>query len=235
MSAQAVILSPHFDDAVLSAWSVLRREGPAIVVNVFAGVPAPGSPPPWDRLTGATDAAERMRQRKAEDRDALAHAGRESIDLPFLDLHYRSAPLDGEALVAAIAAAAPDASELWAPAGIGGHSDHLAVRAAALALARGGPPLRLYADLPYAARWGWPEWVTGRRGPRGLDVDAWMRAFLPEGTALPGQAHVLSRREARRKLRAIRAYRTQWVALAAEDSLRRGSTTRYEASFAAPR
>jgi hypothetical protein len=61
-----------------------------------------------------------------------------------------------------------------------------------------------------------------------------MRAFLPEGVAVPGRAHALTRLEARRKLRAIRAYRTQWAALRSETSMRRGSTTRYEASFAVP-
>jgi LmbE family N-acetylglucosaminyl deacetylase len=236
VSAPVVVLSPHIDDAVLSTWSVLRRPGPVLVVNVCAGDPAAGAaPPPWDRLTGARDGAARMRERRAEDREALGLAGREPIDLPFLDRHYRSGePLDVDAIAEAIAAAAPEASELWAPGGIGAHSDHVAVRDAALRLARGGPPLWLYADLPYAARRGWPEWVTGRRPPRGLDIDAWMEAFLPEGTTLPGRAHVLSRREARRKLRAIRAYRTQWVPFAAEDSMRRGASTRYEASFAAP-
>jgi LmbE family N-acetylglucosaminyl deacetylase len=229
-----VVLSPHLDDAVLSAWSVLRRDVAAIVVNLCAGDPPPGAVPPWDLLTRATDAAERMRERRAEDRAALGEVGRESVDLPFLDNHYRSGPLDPEAVLAALRDAVPEARELWAPAAIGGHPDHLAARDAALELGRGGPPLRLYADLPYAARRGWPEWVTGRRPRHGLDLDAWLRAYLPAGATYPGDAVRLSRSEARRKLRALRAYRSQWSVFAHDDWMRRGATTRYEVSFAAP-
>jgi LmbE family N-acetylglucosaminyl deacetylase len=227
------LLSPHLDDAVLSAWSVLRRPGEVRVVNVCAGVPPPGPPPRWDLLTGATDPSERMRERLAEDRTALARAGREGVNLDFLDEHYRTGPLDPDVLLGALDDAVGGADELWAPAGIGGHSDHVQVREAALALrAAGGPPVTLYAELPYVTRHGWPEWVSGRRVGGHLALDAWTRGFLPEGTPVPGDRHVLPRLEARRKLRAVRDYRTQWRAL---DSPGRSVThrrvIRYEASF----
>jgi LmbE family N-acetylglucosaminyl deacetylase len=231
------VLSPHPDDAVLSAWSVLRRPGPVRVVNVCAGVPPPGPPPRWDGLTGARDAAERMRERLAEDRAALARAGREAVYLDFLDHQYRApGPIEPTALSSALSGAVGGSTELWAPAGIGGHPDHVQVREAALALrADGGPAVRLYAELPYAVRWGWPEWVSGRRAVEGLDVDAWLTAFLPEGTPA-GERHVLSRAEARRKLHALRDYRTQWAALDASThgGMRRRGVIRYEASYPAP-
>ena len=51
--------------------------------------------------------------------------------------------------------------------------DHVAVRDAALAVTRSpGLPLRLFADLPYAAAFGWPSPVTGARRTRG---SAWPR------------------------------------------------------------
>ena len=231
-AAPTVVLSPHLDDAVLSTWSVLRREGDLQVVDVCAGVRPPGPPPAWDRLTGARDTAERMRERLAEDRVALAHAGRDATHLDFLDAQYRSGPLDQDALLAELNEAAPEASELWAPAGIGAHPDHIQVREAALAIRRdGGPPLRLYAELPYATRQGWPEWITGRRARHDLDVDAWLRAYLPEGTPVPGEPHVLSRAEARRKLRALHDYRTQWPALDANGKVSDRRIIRYEVSF----
>ena len=37
-----VVLSPHLDDAVLSCWHVLGREGDVRVVNVFTGSPEDG-------------------------------------------------------------------------------------------------------------------------------------------------------------------------------------------------
>jgi LmbE family N-acetylglucosaminyl deacetylase len=234
-SAPPVVLSPHLDDAVLSTWSVLRRPGPVQVVNVCAAVPPAGPAPPWDRLTGARDAAERMRERLAEDRVALAGAGREAVYLEFLDAHYRADPIDPDALLRALADAVPAASELWAPAGIGAHPDHLQVREAALALSRaGGPPVTLYAELPYAARNGWPEWVTRRPARDGLDLDEWLRARLPKGTPVPGERHVLPRAEVRRKLRALRDYGTQWAALNAGRAVSHRRIIRYEASFAGP-
>jgi LmbE family N-acetylglucosaminyl deacetylase len=236
LAVSVAVLSPHLDDAVLSTWSVLRRSGPVRVVNVCAGVPPPGPPPRWDGLTGARDAAERMRERLAEDRAALARAGREAVNLDFLDHHYRAGPIDPTALSSALSGAVAGSTELWAPAGIGAHPDHVQVREAALALrADGGPAVRLYAELPYSVRWGWAEWVSGRGPVGGLDVDAWLTGFLPEGTPA-GERHVLSRAEARRKLRALRDYGTQWAALdaSAHGGMRRRAVIRYEASYPAP-
>jgi LmbE family N-acetylglucosaminyl deacetylase len=203
------VLSPHLDDAVLSAWSVLRRPGPVTVVNVCAGVPPPGPPARWDRFTGARDAAERMRERLAEDRVALARAGREAVQLNFMDNQYRAGPIDAAALEQAIADAIGDAAELWAPAGVGAHPDHVQVREAALALrGEGGPPVRLYADVPYVLRSGWPE---------------------------GSEPHVLSRVEVWRKLRALRDYRTQWPGFVTwtDGAIRRSRVMRREASYAA--
>ena len=229
----AAVLSPHLDDAVLSAWSVLRRAGDVRVVNVCTGVPPPGPPPSWDLRTGATDRRERMGERLAEDSEALAHAGREPTGLGFLDAHYRTQALDPDALAQAIADAVPLASQLWAPAAIGGHMDHVQVRQAAFELAgRGGPPIRLYADLPYAVRIGWPEWVDGGPHANGLHRDFWWNSDLPADGPLPAAAHELPSREIDRKLRALEAYRTQWRGLVRSfPLLARRQTLRYEVSF----
>jgi hypothetical protein len=74
--------------------------------------------------------------------------------------------------------------------------------------------------------------VTGRRAPAGLDHDAWWAAFLPDDETLPRSRHLLPRREARRKLLALEAYRTQWIALdGAHRLLSRREVIRYEVSF----
>src|SRR6516164_1263685 len=95
-----VILSPHFDDAVLSCWQVLEAGGDVTVVNVFTASPPAGRPVPWwDRLTGARDSIARMAERRAEDRAALALAGCESLSLGLLDDQYRTAEIaTGEVL-----------------------------------------------------------------------------------------------------------------------------------------
>lgn len=204
------VLSPHLDDAVLSAWSALRGESPATVVNVCTGLPPASAVAPWDALTGATDSRARMRERIAEDRAALAIAGVEARSLGFVDAHYRSEPLDAGDLQAAIAAAVDGAAELWAPAGIGGHVDHVQVRDAARSL---GIPWRLYAELPYAVKFGWPAWVTGEPEDPHLTVDADWRQWLPRDVELEPAVHRLSPAEAELKLRAMRTYATQYAGL----------------------
>ncbi|MGH2855333.1 MAG: hypothetical protein ACRDLF_14200, partial [Solirubrobacteraceae bacterium] len=53
--APELVLSPHWDDAVLDCWSLLSSDREVHVVNLFAGVPAPGRLGPWDAITGAED------------------------------------------------------------------------------------------------------------------------------------------------------------------------------------
>ena len=82
------IVSPHFDDAVLSCWTVLSSGGQVEVVNVFAGTPSGDAPPGWwDQALGTPAAA--IRTMAEEDRRALARAGRASRNLDFLDAQYR--------------------------------------------------------------------------------------------------------------------------------------------------
>jgi LmbE family N-acetylglucosaminyl deacetylase len=204
------VLSPHLDDAVLSAWSALRGPGEVRVVNVCSGLPANGELSPWDRLTGAADSHARMLERLAEDRLALARAGREATGLDFPEAQYRHGPLDPTALRNALAETLRDVVQVWAPAGIGGHEDHVQIRDAALTLALNGDvELKLYADLPYAVKFGWPGWVSGQADDPHLVVGEWWRRFLPAGLELAPERHSLSAEDARHKLHALEAYRTQ--------------------------
>ena len=207
----AAVLSPHLDDAVLSAWSALRSDDDVVVVNVFDGVPAAGTLGRWDRVTGATDSSERMHERLQEDRRALELAGCRAVSLGLLEVEYRAGPPDPDELVRALARATGDAEVIWAPAGIGGHADHILVRDWALAEVMRGRALRLYADLPYAARHGWPAWVVGDDPyPYFSHEAAWERFMPGDGVVLAPDAHRLSEREAELKLRAIREYTTQF-------------------------
>jgi LmbE family N-acetylglucosaminyl deacetylase len=216
--APVVVLSPHLDDAALSAWSVLRGPGDVTVVNVFAGIPAPGTPPRWDRIVGATDSQALVRARLAEDRDALAMAGRRPVNLDLLDAQYRGEEPAPSEIASAITAAVQRASALYAPAGIGGHRDHELVRDLAFELCtQHGIPLTLYADLPYAARFGWPAWVTGDEPDDALDPEVdWeiaLAAVPVERDWLVPSVVVLDPTEAEAKLRVLTAYRTQFPAL----------------------
>jgi hypothetical protein len=213
-----VILSPHFDDAVLSCWQVLEAGEDLAVVNIFTASPAAGRPIPWwDRLTGASDSIARMAERRAEDRAALALAGREAISLGLLDDQYRAADMEAPAVLERLRGALAHRSTLYAPAAVDEHRDHVLVRDAALSLAGEGWPLVLYADLPHAITSGWPSWVTGERKRRGADPDAlWDQALAAAGLAvqrLGARVRPLEPAVRARKLAAVDCYRTQREAL----------------------
>ncbi|MFL5870749.1 MAG: PIG-L deacetylase family protein [Solirubrobacterales bacterium] len=210
-----LILSPHQDDAALSLWHVLRSDGTVTVINVFAGEPSTTELGWWDATTGATDPQTRARERRDEDRAALALAGRHPTDLEFLDLQYRAAEQPLQPIVEAIAASVGPDTSVLAPAGLGGHLDHALVRDAALALAERGLRVALYADVPHAARDGWPLWVTNGGGGH-PPSDAWREDMAGSGIdlgELEPRVHALDADEATRKLAALAEYRTQLPAL----------------------
>jgi hypothetical protein len=213
-----VILSPHFDDAVLSCWRVLEADGEVTVVNVFTASPPSGRPSAWwDRLTGARDSIARMAERRAEDEAALALAGCEAVSLGLLDDQYRTADIPGGVVRERVRAALAPASTLYAPAAMDEHRDHVLVRDAALSLGAEGWRLLLYADLPHAIPHGWPSWVTGVQERPGSDPAAmWDRALGAAGLArerLPACVRPLEPAARARKLAAVDCYRTQREAL----------------------
>jgi LmbE family N-acetylglucosaminyl deacetylase len=215
--APELVLSPHWDDAVLDCWGLLTSAGELNVVNVFAAGPAPGRLTVWDATTGAEDSAERARERLAEDAGALALAGRKPLNLPFLDAQYRDGAPALDQLDLALTATVLSASRVHVPAGLGGHADHLLARRYGRLLLRAGLPVSLYADLPYCILHGWPHWVDGREAEPNRNVDAFWLSFLqgvPEMPALRS-AHVerLDDRAAAAKLEAMQRYRTQFPCL----------------------
>jgi LmbE family N-acetylglucosaminyl deacetylase len=219
MSPDTVILSPHFDDAVLSCWDVLRSAGEVLVVNVFAGEPPAGTLGWWDRLAGASDSAAAVRTRVEEDRQALALAGRTAVNLPFLDGQYRQSDQAPGEIVEALCGVLTADARIYAPAGLGDqHRDHIALRAAALALRAEGANVVLYADLPHATISGWPNWVLANGSSQGRDLanEQWTAQLRTTGLPvermvravhrLPGDDHA-------GKLEAVRAYRSQTAPL----------------------
>jgi LmbE family N-acetylglucosaminyl deacetylase len=239
--SQVAVLSPHLDDAVLSLWHVLSGPGSVAVVNVFDAVPD-GSDEVggwWDALTRADSAVTRAGERHAEDRLALAVAGRESLDLGFVDGQYGVGQEAPEALAIAIDHAVPAPASLLAPAALSSHRDHRSVLAAALVLRERGRLVGLYADLPHATRYGWPAWVTGGRPEPLLDPTAFWESELSASglslATLQPNVHRLDEAAHASKLEAVNAYRTQLPALeAAFGLLSRPDVLRYEIVWRLP-
>jgi LmbE family N-acetylglucosaminyl deacetylase len=198
-----LVVSTHFDDAALSLAHVLQREGErATVVTICAG-PPPGEAPvsEWDSLSGFASGREAARMRALEDRRACALTGARLVHLRHRDGPYRAGPLRAPLMCGAIERLLGGEDILWLPAAIGGHPDHIGVRAALLPLAALLPPgrVRVYADLPYAA-------LHSYRLPRAVS------------SALPG----LRARDVRlrgvafeRKLAAVRCHASQIAPLSA--------------------
>jgi LmbE family N-acetylglucosaminyl deacetylase len=212
------VVSPHLDDAVLSAAAQLMRPG-ARLVTLHAGEPPEGSPLGyWDQLTRAGSGPARVRERLVEDDLAASVLGvLEPIRLAFLDGQHIADVGDRpstEELAAALQPHVAGAAEVWAPAGIGCHPDHLATREAALAAVADGTVVHHYADVPYSLRYGWPPSVTAN-GPGSpyLDVEAWLAEELSaaglDGSQLTRCVHLLDGDAQRRKVAAMACYATQ--------------------------
>ncbi|MDX6696982.1 MAG: hypothetical protein QOE65_379 [Solirubrobacteraceae bacterium] len=217
--AAVAILSPHPDDAVLSLWHALTGPGEVTVVNVFGGSPEGHDGDGWwDRLTGAEDSVARMAERHAEDRAALARAGREPTNLGFLDGQYRRQPPGVAEIAARIEAAAPPGARLLAPAALDAHRDHRLVRDAAVSL-RAGREVALYADVPHCLTYGWPAWVTGAEPDPLLRPEMYWEHVtrdcgIPLSRCTPA-VHRLDGPALDAKAEAVRSYRTQVPALEA--------------------
>ncbi len=149
-----VAVSPHLDDAALSA-SVRLGRGDAVVLTVFTRLPPAGaSASSWDRLTGASSSLDRQRERLAEDAAAMRLLSAASIHLDELDAQYRHPGGPDPDLTRAADLMAREfrrADEVWLPSAIGGHRDHRLARDAGLlaAAAAGHAEVTLYADYPY--------------------------------------------------------------------------------------
>jgi LmbE family N-acetylglucosaminyl deacetylase len=168
-----IYLSPHLDDAVLSAGGLIHEQAraglPVEVWTVLSGFP------PGDELSsfaqemhalwGFSSAEETVQERRQEDDRAAALLGATTLHFDFLDALYRRGP-EGEWLYPQDVSVEPQAADASLPAviaeavslrllpddilvcqlGIGGHVDHAIVREAAGLLGR---PLWYDADIPY--------------------------------------------------------------------------------------
>jgi LmbE family N-acetylglucosaminyl deacetylase len=216
----ALVVSPHLDDAVLSAAHRIRP-GATTVVTVFAGTPGPSiGVTSWDAYTGAADSATRMRERHGEDDEAMRRLGGvPAIRLDFLDSQYRETTEVDDAAVASTLAdmieSDIDIDAVWLPAGIGGHPDHVATRIAGLTAVADFEHLAvyLYADFPYVVTFGWPAWAVDGAATPYLDGAAFLDAQLrAQGLAgMPLQREIIQADDvaAKRKRHAIEAYRSQ--------------------------
>jgi LmbE family N-acetylglucosaminyl deacetylase len=212
-----VVFSPHLDDASLSACLQLSRDG-ALAVTVFSGPPRDDRELTyWDRLTRAASSAGRVLERLEEDDRAMCLIGCETARAGLPEHQYRDA-LDQDALLSVIAPYVSEATEVWIPAGMGGHPDHVALRDAVLGVADGLPvQAHLYADIPAGLWYGWPSWVTGEPAGEYLDPDYFFQAELAhrglDTDRLTPEVFPLDAAMRKRKEQVLHCYRSQLPAI----------------------
>jgi len=171
----ALYLSPHLDDAVLSCggqiYQLTQAGGSALIVTIMAGdVPsgglsvfAQGLHDRWKLPLNASSA------RREEDRAACGVLGADYKHLELLDCIYRQDPESGGALydsenalfddlhpadrllvnrLVEVLAQLPESDRIFAPLTIGHHVDHQLTRLAA-EVWRGSGNLTYYEEYPY--------------------------------------------------------------------------------------
>lgn len=155
-----LVVSPHLDDAALSAGQFLAGRPDALIVTVFAGMPkAKRVQTTYDKLCGFETAEEAITKRRAEDRAAAAELGAKVEHLAFVDSQYGE-PVDFGGVVACLRKLIEqhEPEFVVGPLGIN-HPDHALVRNAFLEATRNAVmPVWLYEDIP--SRVTHPETVT---------------------------------------------------------------------------
>lgn len=243
--SRVAIVSPHLDDAILSAWLLLKRAQPVRVISCFAGVPAHGARGKWDARTGPGGSAVGIRRN--EDLAALGLVNAEAIHLGCIDEQYRGRdepPIP--TLTGMLREQLADVDEVWIPAALGRHADHLAAREAAMAACTRTARRFLFADLPYAGQPAWSAEITG--APRDIAVQVLFRALrrptpasacrdtLGEVAVSAGDACVerLTPAQSAQKWEAVSRYDSQLAALKLGRShpLRRRRVLAYEVHWA---
>ena len=167
-----IYLSPHLDDAVLSAGGLIYEQSragiPVEIWSFMCGFPPDDQLSPIAQVLhyqwGTTTAEETIRIRRAEDARAGEIVGAKTVHFDFLDCIYRRGK-DGEWLYSDVFVP-PHKAEADLPAqiaqvmvawlkpddmvvcqlAVGSHVDHVLVRKAAEMLGR---PLMFDADIPY--------------------------------------------------------------------------------------
>ena len=167
-----IYLSPHLDDAVLSAGGLIHGQTqaglPVEIWTFMCGYPPEGEYSQFaqdlHKMWGFNTAEEVVRGRRVEDINAASIVGATTVHFDFLDCIYRRGP-DGEWLYSEIsvpphpadkdlpARIAAEASARLEPddvlvcqLSVGSHVDHVIVRQAAELLGR---PLIYDIDVPY--------------------------------------------------------------------------------------
>jgi len=210
-----LVISPHLDDAVLSAGELIASYPGSAVVTVFAGRPPryPAKPTAWDAAGGFGSGDDVVAARRKEDSGALDVLGASAIWLDFVDHQYlgaRERPRAADiapALAEVVKNRRPTA--VFMPMGIA-NPDHVVTHEAGLMVRAGldgrasAPQWFCYQDAGYSHLPGLLAWRISR---------------LMRSSAWPTPPVIPVRPDPVRKRAAVANYRSQLPPLRAEHGL----------------
>ena len=216
MPMRWIYISPHLDDAVLSAGGFIYEQtqaGKSVEIwTIICGFPPSGELTPFAEFLhqqwGFDSAEETVRMRRDEDREAARVVGAKSVHFDVPDCIYRRGP-EGEPLYLGIfvepheseaaliqqitdtiaSRLEPD-DQVICQLGVGGHVDHVIVRQAVERLER---PLWYTADIPYMFRQPetFPPLVEGMRESTFSISEAGMKSWVEAILAYQSQLSML--------------------------------------------
>ena len=176
-----LVISPHFDDAVLSVGQFMANRPDAEVVTVFGGFPLTPKNihSSYDEKCGFENALDAINSRRRENDEALALLQATKIDLEFPDSQYEN----GLANIVTVEQITEELQKIidteiyefiLAPIGVG-HPDHIKTNSAVLNL-KTDLNIYLWEDLPLRVLQ--PCLVSPRLEQLGLTLDK----LLPSST-----------------------------------------------------
>jgi LmbE family N-acetylglucosaminyl deacetylase len=83
-----LVVSPHFDDVVLSCLALIDRGAPVTILQVFSGAPQPPVAADWDARSGFADSTAALVARRAEEAAAFAGTGHDFRSVGLIDAQY---------------------------------------------------------------------------------------------------------------------------------------------------
>ncbi len=225
-----IYLSPHLDDAALSAGGLIHdqvRAGMDVEIwTILCGFPPPNQLSPFAQVIhyqwGMMDTNELIAARRAEDVNAAGILGAKIVHFDFLDCIYRRGKNgdwlyssvfipphedDGDLtaqIAEAISARLKPTDQLVCQLGLGAHLDHVLVRRAVEMLQR---PLLYDVDIPYL--FNHPQ------------------DFAPKTAGMKENAHRITEAGLRSWQEAILAYKSQFSTLFESPESMRGQIYRY--------
>lgn len=152
MTINKIIISPHFDDACISALAQLDQK--SLVVTVFSGFPKIEQRTKWDSFCGFKNSSEAIRKRLQENEVAAKYVGFKTVNLSFVDWQYgqKNDRDNIKRKIRRVISLYPMAT-IFCPLSLGGsieHPDHVLITEIILEISSHleFPPF-FYADLPY--------------------------------------------------------------------------------------